>query len=120
MVNVNRQMLFAFLSAGAIWITGISLGFRVASLPLILSVAAYLVFGSLALAVRRGEAGSTIGFLWIIAVVVLWGVVSVGEVGFWAGLYVSLVFGTLLFGAWIGTGFLLLHAFAGGKATTAT
>jgi hypothetical protein len=107
-VTINRRVLLAFLVAGAFWITGVCLGLRGIH-PVIVPTAAYVVFGSLALAARQGRTGQTLGVLWAVPVGMLWAWTSLVDPGSWHPLRFGLAYGTLLFAIWIGTGFLFLY-----------
>lgn len=104
----DRARCLAFVSSGAIWTAGSSLGLRVGPV-LVLLAAAYVLSGGLALA-RPGEPTRvTWVVLWASAVALV-SFVLVPVAGFFAVLP-GLLFGTLCFGAWTSTGFMLLHFF---------
>ena len=97
------------MASGVIWIGGTSIGLR-PGLALEGVAAAYVGIGALALAVAGKRTAATLMWLWGCAVALI-GVVAVPVAGPIA-ILIGLVFGTLCFGAWACTGFLLLHFFS--------
>jgi hypothetical protein len=101
--------LYAFFASGAIWIAGTSIGLR-PGIPLEGVAAAYVVIGALALAVAGTRPAATLVWLWGCAAALI-GMVAVPVAGPMA-IVIGILFGTLCFGAWACTGFVLLHFFS--------
>ncbi|MFB9312216.1 hypothetical protein [Nocardioides plantarum] len=101
-----RTRFVAFKSAGALWLVGASLGVGVSWL-LVVPAAAYVLLGSAALASTAGRTARTATLLWAVAVVLVALAAIPSGVG---AVLLGLVFGSLLFGVWFATGWLLVHA----------
>jgi hypothetical protein len=80
-----------------------------------LMAAAYVLPGSLALALSRERTGWTWAVLWGCAVGLM--TVVVFPVGGFLAIVVGLLYGSLAFGAWMSVGFLLLHFFTPNRRT---
>lgn len=105
-VSFDRSRLFAFIASGAIWIGGVSVGLSTG--PVLASMAAaYVLPASLVLAVARERTAIMLAALWGCAVALM-SVLAVPVAGA-ASIFPGLLFGSLTFGVWIGTGFLFLH-----------
>jgi hypothetical protein len=104
-VQLDRARFFAFVASAAIWIVGIWLGLGITPV-LALMATAYVVPGSLALALAGERTGEALAGLWgcAVALVAVIAIPVAGSVGTVAGL----LFGTLSFGVWMSSGFLLL------------
>lgn len=109
---LDRGRSRAFVVSGAIWITGAALGLRIPT-SLAVIAAAYVVVGTLALDRAQARTGLTLVVLWAAAVVLMSAVFDSLGVG---AIVVGVLYGTLCFGAWIATGFLLWHFFAHGRS----
>jgi hypothetical protein len=107
-VPLDRARFLVFVASGAIWIAGVSLCLGISPV-LALMAAAYVLPSSLALALARERIGMMLAVLWWCAVALM--TVVVFPVAGFLAIVVGLLFGTLSFGAWMSTGFLLLHFF---------
>jgi hypothetical protein len=106
----DRARSAAFLSSGAIWITGATVGLQPSPLPAAVA-SVYVVLAGLALASSRARTARTLAVGWGCAVALV--TLVLAPVGGPLALVAGLVFGTLCFALWAGSGFLLLHAFSG-------
>jgi hypothetical protein len=106
--TLDRPKLFAFLTSGAVWVAGTAWGLATGP-ALSLIAAAYVLVGSLALAASRGRTGRIPAVLWGFAVALVTALLV--PVAGYLAIPVGLLFGTVCFGLWTGTGLLLLHTF---------
>jgi hypothetical protein len=104
-VQLDRARFFAFVASAAIWMVGIWLGPGITPM-LALMATAYVLPGSLALALAGARTGKTLAGLWGCAVALM-AVIAIPVAGS-VGIVAGLLFGTLSFGIWTSTGFLLL------------
>lgn len=109
--NLNRPVLTAFLSSGALWIAGCSVAMHGGGFFLPIAATIYVTLGSVALSSAKFRTAPTVQILWAISVLLL--VVILIPVAGWVSLLIGGILGSVLFAAWSLTGFFLLQAFTG-------
>lgn len=108
-----------FAASGVVWLSAALIALAGLTPGLAVAAIAYIVVGSLALAVPTVHGGLRLLALWLVAVGAWVGLAAGTDSGFLLSAFAGLIFGTLSWIPWIGTGYLLLHFFgatSGGKS----
>lgn len=113
----QRDVFVAFMASGVVWTIGASGGLQDVVLAVV--AGAYVLFGSLALALTQGPTWIALAALWVCPMgLVAVFVTDAGSVLHAAmGMVVGGIFVTFCFAIWVGSATLLLHLFVPGRRT---
>lgn len=105
-MSPDRAVLVGLLASGAIWIAGMYLVFGNIG-PVGVVAATYVLFAGMALSLAGRRMVMVALATWASAVALLGSLVFMTDSGLLGAFYVGTVVGTVLYGLWIATGWML-------------